>query len=542
MVKVENDHHGQYYQTSDIEKRHSKSYSTDTEKGNSNQRVLSIPNSPISNRKDSLNNFQLQFADHQGTQSLGSNTGNQTQMRNYSLYPPNQPTSPTDYGMRSGQFQSGQSQVALHGLGIMPPGSTTMVHGNNFVKTPSGIPGGYSNQQNFSFPDTQSTINQPSPLQTFDQGFGHRRGDSGNSFESRSGLNDLWTPNTAFSFPPKSPMEPQRQQQFTQTAPTALENPHKRVKSADKVSKVSKHSPQKSLSTPFPQHRTSFPVQHSSVRSFSAEEAQRQYLDFYGNALHVLRGLMGLESVCDDMNRFTHFIKNDEQMRKFMAMERQKEAIGVIDPDSYSVDEFYKYLRMFPTSELINLRGIFHSSKMIIDDWLKIEEEQERVQIPLNKWINLSNSGEFSMNHLLSLDFDDSLIHGETSALRSSVLKPYHKWSGDNTIVPGESVSMQVDPIKATEYINQAVLYPKGKLQRDLSYKIKTVCLQCGSDKTPEWRKGPERVRTLCNACGLFYNKLTKKYGVIEAEAELQRRKRDGEPTNRKLYLQTDSN
>ena len=35
-------------------------------------------------------------------------------------------------------------------------------------------------------------------------------------------------------------------------------------------------------------------------------------------------------------------------------------------------------------------------------------------------------------------------------------------------------------------------------------------CRQCGSTATPEWRRGPEGPRTLCNACGLRYLKVKK--------------------------------
>ncbi|ORY90607.1 hypothetical protein BCR41DRAFT_315690 [Lobosporangium transversale] len=28
-------------------------------------------------------------------------------------------------------------------------------------------------------------------------------------------------------------------------------------------------------------------------------------------------------------------------------------------------------------------------------------------------------------------------------------------------------------------------------------------CLSCDSSDTPEWRRGPDGARTLCNACGL---------------------------------------
>lgn len=36
-------------------------------------------------------------------------------------------------------------------------------------------------------------------------------------------------------------------------------------------------------------------------------------------------------------------------------------------------------------------------------------------------------------------------------------------------------------------------------------------CHSCNRQDTPEWRRGPDGARTLCNACGLHYAKLERK-------------------------------
>lgn len=46
-------------------------------------------------------------------------------------------------------------------------------------------------------------------------------------------------------------------------------------------------------------------------------------------------------------------------------------------------------------------------------------------------------------------------------------------------------------------------------------------CQRCGTTETPEWRRGPNGLRTLCNACGLFHAKLVKKKGAVAAAAEV---------------------
>ncbi|CAG8811901.1 21478_t:CDS:2, partial [Dentiscutata erythropus] len=36
-------------------------------------------------------------------------------------------------------------------------------------------------------------------------------------------------------------------------------------------------------------------------------------------------------------------------------------------------------------------------------------------------------------------------------------------------------------------------------------------CHSCNIQETPEWRRGPDGARTLCNACGLHFAKMTRK-------------------------------
>lgn len=45
------------------------------------------------------------------------------------------------------------------------------------------------------------------------------------------------------------------------------------------------------------------------------------------------------------------------------------------------------------------------------------------------------------------------------------------------------------------------------------------VCHSCGNDDTPEWRRGPDGARTLCNACGLHFAKLVRRRTMEYANA-----------------------
>ncbi|WFD34129.1 hypothetical protein MCUN1_000964 [Malassezia cuniculi] len=45
------------------------------------------------------------------------------------------------------------------------------------------------------------------------------------------------------------------------------------------------------------------------------------------------------------------------------------------------------------------------------------------------------------------------------------------------------------------------------------------VCQSCGNNETPEWRRGPDGARTLCNACGLHFAKLVRRRSMQYADA-----------------------
>ncbi|EDK42405.1 hypothetical protein LELG_00583 [Lodderomyces elongisporus NRRL YB-4239] len=75
-----------------------------------------------------------------------------------------------------------------------------------------------------------------------------------------------------------------------------------------------------------------------------------------------------------------------------------------------------------------------------------------------------------------------------------------------------------------------------NNLNPELISKPDVVCQHCSSHETPEWRRGPEGSRTLCNACGLFYSKLIKKYGSREADRVMLERKQTGTVNDRRIF------
>lgn len=63
--------------------------------------------------------------------------------------------------------------------------------------------------------------------------------------------------------------------------------------------------------------------------------------------------------------------------------------------------------------------------------------------------------------------------------------------------------------------------HPQVYLLPEVINKPSKKCHRCGTSETPEWRRGPNGPRTLCNACGLFHAKLVKRKGAAVAAEEV---------------------
>ena len=89
---------------------------------------------------------------------------------------------------------------------------------------------------------------------------------------------------------------------------------------------------------------------------------------------------------------------------------------------------------------------------------------------------------------------------------RSSAVASYEKirnYKPRSAAARKEDHSIVAFKIKAAE--PQKCMFSKSQplqvcLNRDFCLKSSTVCTQCGSTQTPEWRSGPSGSRTLCNA------------------------------------------
>lgn len=110
--------------------------------------------------------------------------------------------------------------------------------------------------------------------------------------------------------------------------------------------------------------------------------------------------------------------------------------------------------------------------------------------------------------------------------------------SNSSTTSKNDNISLIVKPPKPVTDSSVNQLPPlKGVFNEDLSIKSDHKCQQCGSDDTPEWRRGPYGSRSLCNACGLFYGKLIKKFGFDEAATIMLKRKNQGNGDDRRIPI-----
>ena len=93
--------------------------------------------------------------------------------------------------------------------------------------------------------------------------------------------------------------------------------------------------------------------------------------------------------------------------------------------------------------------------------------------------------------------------------------------------LPVEPRHSRENSIEITPSVVPAVssLHRRTRKRTMLHEDVVMHCRECGTSETPEWRRGPDGARTLCNACGLYHAKVSKKRGEIEATKLLKERR-----------------
>lgn len=106
-------------------------------------------------------------------------------------------------------------------------------------------------------------------------------------------------------------------------------------------------------------------------------------------------------------------------------------------------------------------------------------------------------------------------------------------------VSPERQVS-QGRSLRATKFVNyDPQQRSPGTPAEATSEKVEQVCRKCGTYTTPEWRRGPDGNRTLCNACGLNYSRLkqsaAKSGGIKNTESAQPKPKRQAPECRKKV-------
>ncbi|KAG8383907.1 hypothetical protein BUALT_Bualt04G0062900 [Buddleja alternifolia] len=148
-------------------------------------------------------------------------------------------------------------------------------------------------------------------------------------------------------------------------------------------------------------------------------------------------------------------------------------------------------IEFFPnfSDALIHLREFL---PFIEHDSLKSFDDFPTMQKP--RWINSMLSRDFCHegNNSLSIPGEQE-IEGETRALQDPEQTKSDKKRKTNYDEDGHTGLRDKRETKR----------PRSK--RPFKQQRKRKCSHCESDKTPQWRKGPDGRNTLCNACGVRY-------------------------------------
>ncbi|KAI9295393.1 hypothetical protein K502DRAFT_324360 [Neoconidiobolus thromboides FSU 785] len=141
-----------------------------------------------------------------------------------------------------------------------------------------------------------------------------------------------------------------------------------------------------------------------------------------------------------------------------------------------------------------------------IDSFLELRMENDRLT---KRLLELQRESQEQNN-----TNDNSL---KTNSGNNNISEVINYATGSSeSVPPNNGNNKQLPPTMNAPSIDATKKIKKTKRQR--AEEETHVCTDCGTVDSPEWRKGPQGPKTLCNACGLRYAKKNKKI-LKEAEA-----------------------
>ena len=96
------------------------------------------------------------------------------------------------------------------------------------------------------------------------------------------------------------------------------------------------------------------------------------------------------------------------------------------------------------------------------------------------------------------------MIHAQHAAYEQQIADQRHKAFAEPTLPP------PTDHLHVSEEMKGGFANGETKKRRGRA-AAPGRCHSCQRSETPEWRRGPDGARTLCNACGLHFAKMARK-------------------------------
>lgn len=342
-----------------------------------------------------------------------------------------------------------------------------------------------------------------------------------------------------------------------------------------------------------------YPSRHAKNDSYDSQTSLRTLADIasstrYGDYGALLEDLESMLINFENLHRIINEINNDfhsnlDQSR--ISSLQQEMFVGDVDlPLKFGYEHqnktmklrfFKQFLNNIPLFQLNEAIRLSHEFNQFFQNWLvqrekeaskpddnddnvtddvesKAKSKRQRIKLSKHKKSLSSSSAKKGQLKQINTDQATSKFVGRkrksedlrdtpgntpfapptpiSSDATKSISKKQHKQLKSSP--KPENISLVVKPPKSIVQVPQegpTISSSQGAFQEDLSLKTDQTCKQCGSDDTPEWRRGPYGTRSLCNACGLFFGKLTKRFGVEEATRIMIQRRDGGNGDDRRI-------
>lgn len=261
------------------------------------------------------------------------------------------------------------------------------------------------------------------------------------------------------------------------------------------------------------------------------EEDTHRSKHLISELVRTLQDFVRLNQIVNDINADFQFQLRNSQTNGFAVDPSSR--LSVDNQKFISVQNFETFVKNIPLAALYDSINITTNIQNFFNNWLhvrKMEEVREYQEQKAQKHIKKEEED------LRRKRIEESEQQDKSPKKHKSFFpfKPTTTAAASAADVP-QGIPQKLNNNSSLE--NPQELKAGGVLNEDLSLKQDHSCQQCGSNDTPEWRRGPYGSRSLCNACGLFYGKLIKKFGFEEAATLMVKRKEEGNGEDRRIPI-----